>query len=144
LTQTEPKWLFKTRAVSSCPVTVWASYPRMIAVRSARGHARTVDLLTDISSFQAARRHDGRCGQIEFSRARLSPGIRLSAGFAARSRMPGRRGHTAMSAQVRAGRGCLPATEFISVRSMLRRAPMNRSLDWGTCKTRLGSVGSPI
>jgi len=101
----------------------------MIAVRSARGHARTVDLLTDISSFQAARRHDGRCGQIEFSRARLSPGIRLSAGFAARSRMPGRRGHTAMSAQVRAGRGCpLPPNSLACGRCCVVRRWIARSI----------------
>lgn len=145
MTQTEPKRLLTTRAVSSCPVTGWASYPRMIAVCSARGHARTADLLTDISSFQAVRRHDGRCGPIEFSRARHRPEICLSAGSSARSRMPGRRDRTAASAYIRAGSGGFPATEFISVRSMLCRAPMNRSLDWdmrSCCVSRIGRVAN--
>lgn len=141
MTQTEPIRLLTTRAVSSSPVTGWASYLPMIAVCSARGQARTAGLLSDISSFLAARRHDGRRGPIEYSRARRARGIRLCTGIAASAGILRRRECTAMRDT---GRGGFPVTEFISVRSMLCRAPMNRSLDWGTRQTRLGSVGSLI
>jgi len=111
----------------------------MIAVCSARGHARAAGLLSDISSFLAARRPDGRRGPIEYSRARLAPEVRLDAGLSASARISCRRERTALRDM---GRGGFPATEFISVRPKPCRAPMNRSLDWGMRQTRLGSVGS--
>jgi hypothetical protein len=128
LTQTRPDSLTKTRAVSFGPVTGWASYPKMNAVYSARGQARTADLPSDISSFLAARRLNGRCGLIEYSRAWHVPGACLQA----------------RTCRHGAASGGAPATEFISVRPTLCRAPMNRSLDWGRMAvSHLGSVGSP-
>ncbi|MWL88454.1 hypothetical protein GA566_13565 [Cupriavidus sp. SW-Y-13] len=113
----------------------------MNAVCSARGQARAAGLLTDISSFLAARRHDGRRGPIEYSRARPAPEIRLYAGFVTSARISCRRERTMPRGATRDG---FPATEFISVRLEKCRAPMNRSLDWGSRQTRLGSVGSSI
>lgn len=128
MTQTWPSRLLKTRAVSLGPLTGWTSYHRMNAACRARGHARTAGLLSDISSFQAARRPDWRGGPIEYSRARQVPRSRL--------RVRDCREVTAM--------GGAPATEFISVQPQSGRAPMNRSLDWGRAVvSRLGSVGSP-
>ncbi|MNT06261.1 hypothetical protein D3C72_1409190 [compost metagenome] len=129
MTQTRPDRLLKTRAVSLGPVTGWTSYHRMMnAACRARGHARTAGLLSDTSSLMAARRLNGRRGLIEYSRARHVPETRLRA-------RTGRQ-VTAM--------GGAPATEFISVQPQMRRAPMNRSLDWGCAAVlRLGSVGSP-
>ncbi|MCM3606721.1 hypothetical protein [Cupriavidus pauculus] len=141
MTQTEPIRLLTTRAVSCSPVSGWANYPLMIAVCSARGHARAAGLLTDISSFLAARRHNGRRGPIEYFRAPPAPEIRLHAGFEAGARISGRGESTALCDVIHGG---FPVTEFISVRSELSRAPMNRSLDWGSRQTRLGSVGSSI
>ncbi|RZT41097.1 hypothetical protein EV147_0083 [Cupriavidus agavae] len=141
MTQTEPIRFSTTRAVCCSPMTGWASYPLMIAVCGARGQARAAGLLTDISSFLVARRHDGRRGPVEYSRARPAPGIRLYAGSAASARIPCRRVRPAPRAEARGG---FPATEFISVRSEMCRAPMNRSLDWGARRARLGSVGSSI
>ncbi|AZG15294.1 hypothetical protein EHF44_08005 [Cupriavidus pauculus] len=122
-------------------MTGWASYPRRIAVCSARGQARAAGKLTDISSYQAARRHDGRRGPIEYSRARHAPETRLDAGVAARARILRCREDTVPR---HAGRGRCPVTEFISVRLTKCRAPMNRSLGWGQAGTRLGPVGSSI
>ncbi|MNL02608.1 hypothetical protein D3C87_1231200 [compost metagenome] len=135
MTQTKPMRLLKTRAVSCSPVTGWASYPRMIAVCRARGHARTAGLLTDISSFLVVRRRNGRRGPIEYSRARHAPDTRLQAGFAARG--------GPLRCRLNAACRGIPATEFISVRPKLCRAPMNRSLDWSHAVSRFGSVGSP-
>lgn len=128
MTQTRPDRLLKTRAVSLGPLTGWTRYHRMNAACRARGQARTAGQLSDISSILAARRLNGRCGLIEYSRARHVPETRLRA---------------------RAGRqvtamGGVPATEFISVQQWSGRTPMNRSLDWGRAAVAcLGSVGSP-
>jgi hypothetical protein len=99
----------------------------MNAACRARGQARTAGQLSDISSFLAVRRLNGRCGLIEYSRAHV-PETRLRA----------RSGR-----QVTATGGA-PATKFISVQQWSGRTPMNRSLDWGRAAVvRLGSVGSP-
>ncbi|RLK44123.1 hypothetical protein C7417_0100 [Cupriavidus plantarum] len=138
MTQNKPSWLLKTRAVSCSPLTGWASYPLTIAIRRARGLARTVEPLTDISSFRTVRPRDARRGPIEFSRARLARETRVKTANAVFGDILRSRFRTA-------GRG-VPATEFISVRPTFFtccRAPMNRSLDWGQAVSHLGSVGSP-
>ncbi|AQV95569.1 hypothetical protein BJN34_16945 [Cupriavidus necator] len=100
----------------------------MNAACRARGQARTAGQLSDISSFLAVRRLNGRCGLIEYSRARHVPETRLRA----------------RSGRQVTARGGAPATEFISVQQLSGRTPMNRSLDWGSAEVaRLGSVGSP-
>ncbi|WP_231906800.1 hypothetical protein [Cupriavidus sp. D384] len=97
-------------------------------------------MLTDISSIQAARRHDGRRGPIEYSRARHAPEIRLYAGFAASARISRCREDTALRDT---GRGGIPATEFISVRFKLSCADESLAR-LGHVSMRLGSVGSSI
>jgi hypothetical protein len=71
--------------------------------------------LSDISCFQAMRWCESERGPIEFSRTRHASMARNGTSI--------RRGCIA--------RGNAPDTEFISVRTLARRAPMNRSLDWG-------------